>query len=123
MGGAQVSLPRINEESFGACLIFISPFVYLLEVAEHCWWLIIGGFLYNLDISGLIVHSYNGSIGGNLKCGLTKPISCAMISTNFALKPEAQCVSFCNTWQCFSVIHTYHTCMSFVTTLLMSAYT
>ena len=46
----------------------------------------------SVDINDIIVDSYNASITGNLKSGYKKPISAAMISTNFSIKPEPRWV-------------------------------
>ena len=37
--------PTFYEESFGATFKVVAPTVLLLEVADHCWWLNIGGLL------------------------------------------------------------------------------
>ena len=52
---------------------------------------------YNtIDMNDVIVDSFNGLMSGNVKSGSAKPVSCAMISTNYDVKSEARyCMNAC----------------------------
>ena len=46
---------------------------------------------YNtVDINDVIVDSYNGLMSGNAKSGCARPMSSAMISTNYDIKSDAR---------------------------------
>ncbi len=48
---------------------------------------------YNtIDVNDVIVDCYNGLMSGNVKSGVAKPLSSAMISTNFDIKADARYV-------------------------------
>ena len=46
---------------------------------------------YNtVDINNVIVDSYNRLMSGNAKSGCARPVSSAMVSTNYDIKPDAR---------------------------------